>query len=54
MVLLEGLARGLVEEKMIKSKKRAAGLERDVLEVKSSGCSSRGPEFNYQHPHGGS
>ena len=22
--------------------------------VKSTGCSSRGPEFNSQHPHGGS
>jgi hypothetical protein len=24
------------------------------LAVKSTGCSSRGPEFNSQHPHGGS
>jgi hypothetical protein len=27
---------------------------RDGLEVKSTVCSSRGPEFNSQQPHGGS
>jgi hypothetical protein len=27
---------------------------RDGLVVKSTDCSSRGPEFNSQHPHGGS
>jgi hypothetical protein len=27
---------------------------RDGSEIKSTGCSSRGPEFNSQHPHGGS
>jgi hypothetical protein len=27
---------------------------RDSSEVKSTGCSSRGPEFNSQQPHGGS
>jgi len=27
---------------------------RDGLEVKSTDCSSRGPEFNSQQPHGGS
>jgi hypothetical protein len=27
---------------------------RDGLAVKSTGCSSRGPEFNSQQPHGGS
>jgi len=27
---------------------------RDDLEVKSTGCYSRGPEFNSQQPHGGS
>ena len=27
---------------------------RDGSEVKSTGCSSRGPEFNSQQPHGGS
>jgi hypothetical protein len=27
---------------------------RDGSVVKSTGCSSRGPEFNFQQPHGGS
>ena len=27
---------------------------RDGSAVKSTGCSSRGPEFNFQQPHGGS
>jgi hypothetical protein len=27
---------------------------RDGSAVKSTDCSSRGPEFNSQHPHGGS
>ncbi|EDL40873.1 mCG1043924, partial [Mus musculus] len=27
---------------------------KDGSEVKSTGCSSRGPEFNSQQPHGGS
>jgi hypothetical protein len=27
---------------------------RDGSEVKSTDCSSRGPEFNFQQPHGGS
>ena len=27
---------------------------RDGLAVKSTGCSSRGPEFNSEQPHGGS
>ena len=27
---------------------------RDGSEVKSAGCSPRGPEFNSQHPHGDS
>jgi hypothetical protein len=26
---------------------------RDLSEVKRTDCSSRGPEFNSQHPHGG-
>ena len=28
--------------------------KRDGAEVKSPGCSSRGPGFDSQHPHGGS
>jgi len=35
-------------------KKEAAGLERWLREIKSTDCSSRGPEFNSQPPHGGS
>jgi hypothetical protein len=37
------------------SKKLIVGLERWLREmVKSTDCSSRGPEFNSQHPHDGS
>jgi hypothetical protein len=32
----------------------ALGVGEDGSEVKSTGCSSRGPEFKSQQPHGGS
>jgi hypothetical protein len=35
-------------------KSSTAGLERDGSAVKSTDCSSRGPEFKSQQPHGGS
>jgi hypothetical protein len=34
--------------------KNKAGGWRDGLVVKSTDCSSKGPEFNSQQPHGGS
>jgi hypothetical protein len=33
---------------------KSRGNWRDGSEVKSADCSSRGPEYNFQHPHGGS
>jgi hypothetical protein len=35
-------------------KKSFLGLERHGSGVRSTNCSSRGPEFNSQQPHGGS
>ena len=37
-----------------KRKKKIQGVWRDGSEVKGTDCSSRGPEFNSQQPHGGS
>jgi hypothetical protein len=39
---------------LIMFKKREGGGWRDGSSVKSTDCSSRGPEFNSQQPHGGS
>jgi hypothetical protein len=41
------------KEKNYRIKSEIWGLG-DVSEVKSTDCSSRGPEFNAQQPHGGS
>jgi hypothetical protein len=41
------------KEKKSKTKSWALGW-RNGLVIKSTDCSSRGPEFNSQHPHGGS
>jgi hypothetical protein len=38
----------------IKKKKEGSECWRDSSEVKSTDCSTRGPEFNSQQPHGGS
>ena len=40
-------------QEVLRRLKKAEG-RRDGSEVKSTGCSSRGPEFNSQQPHGGS
>jgi hypothetical protein len=41
------------KRKKKKKKKRKQG-QRDSSAVKSTDCSTRGPEFNSQQPHGGS
>jgi hypothetical protein len=40
-----------IESKKLKKKKKSRGW-RDSSVVKSTGCSSRGPGFSSQHPHG--
>jgi hypothetical protein len=44
----------LITEASLKLLKRNFWGWRDGSEIKSTDCSSRGPEFNFQQPHGGS
>jgi hypothetical protein len=44
---------GLCTKLCLKKIKGGGGSWKDDSAVKSTGCSSRGPEFNSQQPHGG-
>jgi hypothetical protein len=45
---------GFMHQKQYPATKISFKSWRDGSEVKSTDCSSRGPEFNSQQPHGGS
>ena len=50
---MDGKALQCYQENVMGEKLKLWGW-RDGSAVKNTGCSSRGPEFNFQQPHGGS